>query len=36
MIQALDLVVEDLAVVNSKLLLLIGPPNSLKSDLLGQ
>lgn len=36
MIQSLDRFVEDLAVVNSKLLLLIGPPNSGKSDLLGQ
>lgn len=36
MIQSLDRFVEDLVVVNSKLLLLIGPPNSGKSDLLGQ
>jgi hypothetical protein len=36
MIQSLDRVVEDLVVVNSKLLLLVGPPNSGKSDLLRQ
>ena len=36
MIDALESVVDDLAVVNSKLLLLIGAPNSGKSDLLRQ
>ena len=36
MIEALERVVDDLAVVNSKLLLLIGAPNSGKSDLLRQ
>jgi len=36
MIDALERVVEDLVVVNSKLLLLIGAPNSGKSDLLRQ
>lgn len=36
MIDALERVIEDLAVMNSKLLLLIGPPNSGKSDLLRQ
>jgi hypothetical protein len=36
MIDSLERVVEDLVVVNSKLLLLIGAPNSGKSDLLQQ
>lgn len=36
MIESLERVVDDLAVVNSKLLLLIGAPNAGKSDLLRQ
>ena len=36
MIEALERFVDDLAVVNSKLLLLIGAPNSGKSELLRQ
>ncbi len=36
MIESLERAVEDLAVANNKLLLLIGGPNSGKSDLLRQ
>jgi len=36
MIDALDRLVEDISKLNSKLILLIGPPRSGKSDLLGQ
>ena len=36
MIDTLDRLVEDISKLNSKLILLIGPPQSGKSDLLGQ
>ena len=36
MIEKLDHLVDDISGVNSKLILLIGPPRSGKSDLLGQ
>ena len=36
MIKKLDTLVEDISVINSKLVLLIGPPQSGKSNLIGQ